>query len=544
MADRRAGRIELGPDDGLPDVLLRLKAARTDDVVLAVPDSSGLFLTAIEFRTLVATADGVRIRVLIETNDHLRQQLATMFNLETRRYQGEAQPETAIEHPSWPLPDTRLTPSRVSVPSDELMTSKPWKHEPVDASRGIAVPPKPIARPEFALEPRGHAISGQDEPGGPGIGARGVVAIIAGALVALVLAGVLSVVLRTAEVTVLANRQPVSTQLTLGYSTDGSQVPGAEITLSAAETQFTVPFVAQVQATGVLANQGGKATGTVELRNISGQAMTLPAGTELELFDGVVYVTTQEVEVPGGTSDDPAAASVEIIAQAPGAAANREAGMLTGEVTGFDGVYFANIGGPISGGSDLVIHVVTEDDLMSAREGAIAQLSTLASSYRLPDGRIVIPSTVRPAGEPSIETDHIVGDQAYAFSVSAQATFQALVIDPSDLSEDVETTIRDRIAPQIPEGYALTGGTIEFSEPTEEAPGQPLLTISASIDAAQILTDEQKDAVREAVAGKSADEARAALAAMPGLEVVDISVRPSLIVKSLPGEGRIEVSAG
>jgi len=52
MVDRRAGRIELGPDDGLPDVLLRLKAARTDDVVLAVPDSSGLFLTATEFRTL------------------------------------------------------------------------------------------------------------------------------------------------------------------------------------------------------------------------------------------------------------------------------------------------------------------------------------------------------------------------------------------------------------------------------------------------------------------------------------------------------------
>jgi hypothetical protein len=218
--------------------------------------------------------------------------------------------------------------------------------------------------------------------------------------------------------------------------------------------------------------------------------------------------------------------------------------MLTGEVTGFDGVYFANIGGPVSGGSDLVIHVVTEEDLTAAREGAIAQLSTLAASYRLPDGRIVIPSTVQPAGEPSVEMDHAAGDQTDTFAVSAQATFQGLVIDPNELPEDVETSIRERIAPQIPEGYALTDGTILFSDPAEQAPGQPILTISASIDAAQVLSDDQKEQVREAVAGKSVDDAREALAAMPGLEVVDISVSPSLLVKSLPGEGRIEVSTG
>ena len=150
MVDRRAGRIELGPDDGLPDVLLRLKAARADDVVLAVPESSGLFLTATEFRTLVATAEGVRIKVVIETNDHLRRQLASMFGFETRPHLTDEQQQVAVDHPSWPTPDARLSPSRVSVPMGDLVTSKPWRDEPVDASRGIAVPPKPGARTEFA----------------------------------------------------------------------------------------------------------------------------------------------------------------------------------------------------------------------------------------------------------------------------------------------------------------------------------------------------------------------------------------------------------
>ena len=543
MVDRRVGRIELGPDDGFPDVLLRLKAARTDEVILAIPESSSLFLTATEFRTLVATADGVRIKVVLEMNDHLRQQLAGMFNLEWRPLLSDEPRQTPAEHPSWPVPDARLVPSRVTVPGGDLATSKPWRDEPVDASRGIAVPPKPVARPEYALEPRGSAITGQDEPGGPGIGARSIVAIVAGVMAALILAGVLSVVLRTAEVTVLANRQPVGTQLTVGYSTDGSDVPGAEITLPADEAQFTVPFVAEFPATGVLDNQGGKATGAVELRNISGDDVTLPAGTRLELFDGTAYLTTAEVEVPGGTAEEPGEAQAAIEAEAAGAAGNREPGTLTGQVSGSEGVYFANISAPIAGGTDVLVTVVTDEDITSARESALNQLSAQASSWELPDGRLVIPSTVVAVSELSIETDRVAGEQTDAFSVSAQATYRALVFDPTNLPDDVEADIRSRIEPQIPNGYVLTDRPIEFSEPAESTPGQQLVTITASIDASQVLSGEQVDAVRQATSGKSIDEARAAVAALPGMEVVDISVTPSLLVTSLPDEGRIEVNS-
>lgn len=541
MVDRRAGRIELGPDDGLPDVLLRLKATRTDHVVLAVPESSGLFLTATEFRTLVATADGVRIKVAIETNDRLRQQLASMFGLESRPYLTDEQHLVADEHPSWPAPDGRLTPSRVSVPMGDLVTSKPWRDEAVDASSGISVPPKPIARPEYALEPRGNAISGQEDPSGPGIGPKGVIGILAGILAALILAGALSVVLRTAEVTVLANRQPVSTEITVGYSIDGRPAPGAEITLPANEAEFTVPFVAHIEATGMLDNQGGKASGTVDLRNISGERVRVPASTQLDAFDGTAYITTVEVDIPQGTAEGPGEAQVAIEAVSAGAVGNREAGTLTGPVTGIEGVYFANVQGPVTGGSDVIIRIVTEEDLAAARTGAAGELTRLAASYRLSDGRIVIPSSVQPVGEPSIENDHAVGEQVDAFSVSAQGTFRGLVIDPGDLPDEVESAIRAQIMPLTPDGFVLTDHSIVFSEPAAASDGQPLLTMNAAVDATQRLTDDQVDAVRDAVAGESVGEARAAIAAMPGMELIDISVTPSLLVKSLPGEGRIEV---
>ena len=75
------------------------------------------------------------------------------------------------------------------------------------------------------------------------------------------------------------------------------------------------------------------------------------------------------------------------------------------------GVYFGNPGTAISGGTDVLIKVVTDQDLANARDAAIASMNQSAQSFQLPDGRIVIPSTVQTAGDPSVQTDHTAGEQ-------------------------------------------------------------------------------------------------------------------------------------
>ena len=226
MTQRAVGRIELGPDDALPDLLVRVKATRGDDAVIVIPESSNILLTATEFRTLKSTADQVRVGITLETNDKLRTQLAGMFGFNHTPFLTADEQETVEERPSWPTPDSRLAPSRVTVPTGDLTTSKPWRVEPIDASSGISVPPKPIPRPEFAMEPRTGAIAKQEPESRAKTRPTTIIGIAVGILAVLSIAAVLSIVLRTAEITVRTPRQPVGMELNVGYSTDGSSVPG------------------------------------------------------------------------------------------------------------------------------------------------------------------------------------------------------------------------------------------------------------------------------------------------------------------------------
>jgi hypothetical protein len=543
MSQRGSGRIEVGPDDALPDLLLRVKATRGDDAVIAIPESSGILLTATEFRTLKSTADQVRVDITLETNDKLRAQLASMFGIAYEPYRTEEEQAVVDEHPSWPTPDSRLAPSRVSIPMGDLTTSKPWREEPVDASSGISVPPKPIPRPEYALEPRTGAIAKQAPDARARMKPATIIGIGVGVLAALLVAAILSVVLRTAEITVRTQHAPVSTKLTVGYSTDGGDVPGATITLPAKAEQFTVPYTAQVPATGTLDNQGGTASGTVQLRNISGKAVTLPAGTRLAMADGVSYVTTANVTIPTGDTDKPGQAEAGIRAEKPGANANREPGRFTGEVPGQKGVYFGNPGAAVTGGTDVLIKAVTDDDLSKARDQATVAMNQQAQAYQLTDGRVVIPSTVQAVGDPSVQSDHPAGDQVDTFTVTGQATYQALTINPADLPEQMRSDIRAQLAALVPSGYAMTDDPIAFANPAEQNPGSGLLTVDATVDAAQALTPDMIAKVRDLASGKSEADARTALATLGDVEVVDIKVTPALFVKSLPGAGKIDVTA-
>src|SRR4051794_17004227 len=74
-------KIIVGPNDSMPDVLTRLRTATGGPASLAIPASSSLFLTASEFRALKAAADQARIALTVESDDRLRKQLATMFQL-------------------------------------------------------------------------------------------------------------------------------------------------------------------------------------------------------------------------------------------------------------------------------------------------------------------------------------------------------------------------------------------------------------------------------------------------------------------------------
>jgi hypothetical protein len=156
---------------------------------------------------------------------------------------------------------------------------------------------------------------------------------------------------------------------------------------------------------------------------------------------------------------------------------------------------------------------------------------------------VVIPSTVELVGEISVEADHVAGDQVDSANISAQASYQALTINPDDLPDQTRTEIRNQLTVRVPSGFTLTDAPIVFSNPIESSPGSGLLTIDATVDAAARLTPELTAQIQDLASDKSQEDARASLAAVPDIDVLKIQVSPALFVETLPSAGKIEVVA-
>jgi hypothetical protein len=128
-------------------------------------------------------------------------------------------------------------------------------------------------------------------------------------------------------------------------------------------------------------------------------------------------------------------------------------------------------------------------------------------------------------------------------NVTGQAVYQAQTINPADLPAQMQMDLRNQLVAKVPSGYVLTDDPIAFANPTEQTAGSGLMTVAVTIDAAEQLTADRIDQIKSAATGRSEADARQAIAGIEGVEVVDISVSPGLLDKTLPGEGKIDVKA-
>lgn len=114
---------------------------------------------------------------------------------------------------------------------------------------------------------------------------------------------------------------------------------------------------------GVARKAAAKATGTATLTGTNGT--TIPEGTELQLADGTLFVSTADAAVSSGS------ASVSVRASVAGADGNADAGAkisLTGPIAGIDSDGVVASGG-LSGGSD-------EEDIEDYRTRLLLRIQT------------------------------------------------------------------------------------------------------------------------------------------------------------------------
>lgn len=546
MSEAEVKRIVAGDGNGLPEILQSLKSSSGDRATILIPSASGLFLTASEFRALKTTAEQVGVTVTVETDDRLRRQLAQMFTVEWQPLPVVAQvPRTLTAWPS--RRDGSSAESAEEPASDDpldLKTSKPWKAEVIDASRETALPPPPSMTPEIVDDLEGLPSVEPDRRRAVAARRRGI-ALVGGILAGVLLLGMIgSVWLRSATVRVTLKRQPVVSEVVFGVRTEGiEQIEGAAFMVDANPVRFEATYATAVPVTGTVTEQTKPAAGELQLRNIGDEEVAIPAGTEIATRDGIRYRTVAESELRAGSTERPAEGSVAIESVSGGDAANAAAGTLVGPLDGFEGVYYANLDGPVAGGEGRSVPGVSLEDTDAIVALAQAELEKQAAATTVEGGAQVVPSTLEPEGDVDFTLDHEVGDPAQSLAIDARRTYVALAIDPSVVAQQADETLRSNLAANLPAGYELDPASVVIGVADGVPDGaEGLMRITATAEARATLDDAEREQLKAEMAGDSPEEARDGALAIEKVADVTIDVSPSWLIDSLPSAGRIKVT--
>ncbi|MBX3072011.1 MAG: hypothetical protein KF883_16010 [Thermomicrobiales bacterium] len=502
--------VDVLPGMTLAQVIMRLREAHGDSVTIRISPDSALLLTANEFRALSLAAEREQIAIAVETRDGLRRQLATLFGVPLAIPTDE---------------DEEDEPQPIDGPANTLPTADPEEPDDAGTTTTTAAPVR-TGRNGASGGKRGNGRMGR------------VVAALAGiALLLLLVIGGYWYFLRTADVRLTTVTQPVNTTIAFSVARPGQDVSAAGA-VPAEQVSFELSVKLDAPATGIESIGTILATGTLELRNPGSQAITIPAGTIIDTWEGDQFVTSDEVTVPPSENGSAGEGTVVVAAATPGAFANRDPGMLSGQME--NGIYFSNRGTPIAGGGDETTTVVTQDDLDALQARAEETLRSLAATSSLSDNRRVVPSTLT-IQQFTTSYSSEVGDEADAVSVDATIAFDALAFPTDALDAGAERALAD----QVPAGYQLVEGSVTYEVPVEsgETGGVIAMLVQVTGSASVVVTDEEREQLADLIAGESKEAAESRLSRDPRFDSVSIDVSPGWMPQQLPSStGKIDIT--
>jgi len=278
----------------------------------------------------------------------------------------------------------------------------------------------------------------------------------------------------------------ISTELLYSVTRPGADAPAdAAFAVEGREVSDTVSFDISIPATGKQVTPDESASGEVTLRNASAEPVTVPAGTTLTTAAGVSFTTGDEVEVPAGSPDGSTVgeATVAVTASEPGTGGNLGAGELSGKVPDLP-VYFSNRGGAMSGGSDIEVAVVSEDDIANLEGQVESDLRRVVAedwTTQLPEGQAILTPSVE-AGNPDYTIEQEAGDVADTVTLRGTVEATALQYDDAEVREQAQTHYEDALAAEVPEGYELVDGSVTLADPqlVSESPDSVEFTMAAN----------------------------------------------------------------
>lgn len=510
--------IYLEPDDEITTVVRRLRETDAPRVILVAPGRTKATTSAVGLRLVGALArDEGREIVLV--GDAAARSLAAEAGIAAVASVAEARTLAvgAMPAPTGTAPER----ARISVVRGERRPMAPVIQPPEPAAQA---PPAPVDRfdetravPVVAAAPAPPRPARRHSTQRRGSGRRLPGTAVALIVLLALLAGVAgaAVVVPGATVRIVPAAQPIgpfSYDVTLAVAGEerGTLTASADGTASGEDVQLVA------------------AGGTATFLNYSYVDVEIPSGTKVSTSGTVMFTTTEGAVAPGGQlvigRDPPIVpgeVSVGIVAAEPGETGNVAAGAidtvenrrLDGYLRGFQGQNGQRVANreATTGGAENHRTKVEQADVDAAVKAVRADLATQLAAILAADPTRLYPAVA--AAEPQITTppDLVGSVDAPTFTIEGSLAYAQPYVAEADAASATRAKLdADPIA--VPAGMdvltdsvgvTLGDGTVEGSS----------ITVAATV-AAAVAPRLDADHVRELVANRSPEAARAALASL------------------------------
>lgn len=236
----------------------------------------------------------------------------------------------------------------------------------------------------------------------------------------------------------------------------------------------------------------GYAIGNVTFTNRTNQRLTVPAGTDVQTYEGNHFVTIQPVGLPGHQG---ATAVARVKATAPGPSGNVRGGSIL-QVNGplhWD-LLVVN-GDDMAGGGAPGQKVVTPWEktalIQQVTAKAEAEAKTELTAQTAP-GEAAVPETVQVT--PIAETfDHAIGQPADQLTLQSQFRVSAMLVDPNEIKQ-LSTQMWN---PRIPSDFAVRPGSVVVDPATVAKVDASSVTFNVPMHAVIFKTIDPSQIARE-----------------------------------------------
>lgn len=550
--------IYLNLEDDVAKVVAKIKAQKTEELVLVIPKEAYILADSINLRLLKKQVDILGNKVSILTMDTTGQMYAKEAGFPLRqlpkisRSHGFSDIRPMVQSKSISTRDVIATSSkpkkvaeattsqttkktRSAVLSPEVASAKVFTHRspaktvlksphPIKETSWLTPDPKDLrSKPDNVFIPPNNKTN---KPPQRRSYRKLLVAFVA--IVLIVVTALVVVVLPGANVVVYARSQTVARDLELVIDANQTSVDANKLVIPATKVDQTKQVSNSFTVNGKK-EVGSKAQGRVAIYNLTGSPMNLKSSTTVLTVGSKNYYFAQDVNgivALESPSKDSKATTADIIASDGGEGFNLPAGTrveINNQTFGSQPQrLYAKTVTQVIGGSSRFLSVLSKEDSDSAQKelikSAVAEVNnSLSDGRRLVDGAYNVEVT-------NFTTDKPIDTETTSFTASATIKISGLAFNETDL----KTMVRGRLNQTLGSDKTLQElekDTIVYKiKNLDLSTGIMQLTIHYESQAKP--TIDKVDMANQ-LTGKSKEQASDILLTNPNIERVEITLVPS-----------------